>query len=102
MTFLSNPATTPFILGAALYIGDASLHMGADLTQFEALLARGASLSDWAAWLVSSAAPAVLWGLLVIAIVSAAIGYVLAVLGWRFWLVHKWRTRGRKRASTAA
>ena len=79
MTFLSNPATTPFILAASLYIGNATLHLGADMSQFEALLARGASIGDWLGWLVSSAAPAMLWGLFVISVVAASLGYVLAV-----------------------
>lgn len=102
MTFLSNPVTTPFILAGAIYIGDASLHLGADLGQFEALIQRGAPLVDWASWLLSSAAPAMLWGLFVIAAVSAVIGYLLAVAGWRYWLVRKWRARARVRGGSAA
>jgi uncharacterized protein len=99
MTFLSNPATTPFILAASLYIGNATLHLGADISQFEALLARGASIGDWLGWLVSSAAPAMLWGLFVISVVAASLGYVLAVWGWRYWLIRKWRLRRRTRRS---
>lgn len=98
MTFLSNPATTPLIIAGALFIGNATLHVGADLTQFSALMSRGASLGDWAAWLFSSAAPALLWGLFVIAVCSAAFGYVVAVFGWRFWQIRKWRTRRRRSA----
>jgi uncharacterized protein (DUF2062 family) len=101
MTFLSNPATTPFILAASLYIGNATLNLGADLTQFEALLSRNASISAWADWVVSSAAPALLWGLFVIATVSAAIGYVIAVAVWRWWLVRKWRARRQHRRAAA-
>lgn len=100
MTFLSNPATTPFILAASIYIGNSALNLGADVTQFEALIARNASLSDWAAWLVSSAAPAMLTGLFLIALLSAVVGYVIAAIGWRLWLQRKWKARAlRKRVA---
>jgi len=98
MTFLSNPATTPFILAASLYVGNATLRLGADVTQFEALIGRNASLGEWMTWLLSSAAPAMLWGLFIIAISTAIVGYVLAALGWRIFIVRKWRSRRSKGA----
>lgn len=101
MTFLSNPLTTPLLLAAALYIGDATLHMGADLSQFEALLARGASLGDWFSWLLSSAAPALLWGLMVISFVAALCGYILASILWRLWIIRRWRRRGKRTLTLA-
>lgn len=97
MTFLSNPVTTPFLLAAALFIGDATLHLGADMSQFQALMDRHASLVDWVHWFVSSAAPALIVGLLVIAGAAACIGYVLAIWGWRLWLARKWRLRAKAR-----
>lgn len=100
MTFLSNPATTPFILAASIYIGNSALNLGADVSQFEALIERNAPLSAWAEWLVSSAAPAMLTGLFLIALLSAVIGYVLAAIGWRIWLQRKWKARSlRKRTA---
>lgn len=102
MTFLSNPVTTPFILAASFYIGETTLHFGADLSQFQALLDRNASLVDWAAWLLSSAAPAMLWGLFVISVVAAAIGYLVATWGWRLWLVRKWHSRHKNRTQPLA
>jgi uncharacterized protein (DUF2062 family) len=97
MTFLSNPATTPFILVASIYIGNSALNMGADVTQFEALIERNAPLSAWADWLVSSAAPAMLTGLFLIALLSAVIGYVIAAVSWRIWLSRKWKARAHRR-----
>lgn len=97
MTFLSNPATTPFILAASIYIGNSALNLGADVTQFEALIERNAPLSAWAEWLVSSAAPAMLTGLFLIALLSAVVGYVFAAIGWRIWLQRKWKARARRR-----
>src|SRR5918997_4887922 len=57
MTFLSNPATTPFILVASLFVGN-TLGFRADISAFNALYQRGASAEDWFAWLFSDAAPA--------------------------------------------
>ena len=100
MTFLSNPITTPFLLAGALFIGNATLNLGADLSQFEALMSRHASLKSWAEWFFSSAAPALLWGLFVIAVLAALLGYVIAVWAWRIWLIRKWQTRRRTRQAT--
>jgi hypothetical protein len=92
MTFLSNPATTPFIVAASIYLGN-SLGYHADLTTFYALMERHAGLGDWASWLVSDAAPALLIGLFVISTVVAAIGYVVTSFFWRWWVGRKRQTR---------
>lgn len=92
MTFLSNPATTPLILASSIWIGN-RLGYHADLSTFHALYQRGAGMYDWAHWLLSDAAPALAMGLFVISTVVAAIGYVLAVWFWRFWIGRKHRSR---------
>jgi uncharacterized protein len=92
MTFLSNPATTPFILVASMFVGN-SLGFHADTTAFYDLYESSASAGEWLAWLASSAAPALLCGLLVIAFLAAAIGYVVADLAWRWWQGRKWKRR---------
>jgi uncharacterized protein (DUF2062 family) len=92
MTFLSNPATTPFFLGASILVGN-KLGFHADLATFSALYERGASLSDWLAWLLSDAAPAVICGLFIIAAVSASVGYGVSIVVWRWWVRRKWRRR---------
>lgn len=97
MTFLSNPATTPLILAASIYIGN-KLGFHADLTTFYGLYESGASLRQWAYWLLSDAAPALLIGLFVISVVSAAIGYLIASFGWRWWIGRKHRARGARPA----
>jgi uncharacterized protein (DUF2062 family) len=96
MTFLSMPATTPFILAASVYIGNKVLHLGADVGRFQVLIANHASFSEWTTWLLSDAAPAMLTGLAIIAVVSASIGYVLAAGLWRWMLVRKWRRRSNR------
>jgi len=90
MTFLSNPATTPLIIAAAIYVGN-QLGFHADLSTFSGLYERGAPLRDWAYWLLSDAAPALMIGLFVIATLSAAIGYLVAAFGWRWWVGRKRR-----------
>ncbi|KPF79609.1 hypothetical protein IP83_16240 [Novosphingobium sp. AAP93] len=102
-TLLSNPATTPMILLAALWVGS-FLGLNADLATFQLLIDRGAGLGEWANWLVSSAAPAMVLGLLVISVVSAVIGYFASIVIWRWWTGRRRRLRvsrslaGAKRA----
>ncbi len=92
MTFLSNPATTPFILAASIWVGN---HLGfhADLSTFYALYESGAGARRWLYWLLSDAAPSLVLGLFVISVVTAAIGYLLSVWFWRGWIGHKHKAR---------
>jgi uncharacterized protein (DUF2062 family) len=100
LTFLSNPATTPLIIAASIYVGNA-FGYHADLKTFEVLYTNGAGLRQWTRWLLSDAAPALLFGLIVISTVAAAIGYLISAFVWRWWIGHKRRTR-RERPSGAA
>ena len=92
MTFVSNPATTPFFIIAALELGN-RLGFHADLASFQALSAARAPLRDWLAWLVSDAAPAMVSGLVLIGLGFAFAGYVLSLVVWRLWIGSKWRSR---------
>lgn len=92
MTFLSNPATTPFFLVAALNVGN-SLGFRADMTTFKELATTHASIGRWLAWLLSDAAPSMVLGLAVIAAVFAFAGYWISLVGWRWWVGHKWSQR---------
>ena len=95
MTFLTNPATTPFLLVASIWVGN-RLGFQADLASFHALYARGASVGDWFAWLFSDAAPALVSGLVIIALAAGAIGYFLSYFIWRWWIARKWRRRAHR------
>ena len=95
MTFLSNPATTPFIIGGSFIVGN-FLGFGGDPAAFRAMWERGASLREWAMLVASDAAPAALGGLLIVAVVAALVGYAVADVGWRWWQARKWRRRGRR------
>ena len=94
MPFLSNPATTPFFLVAAIALGN-KLGFHADLAAFNALYASGAGLSEWSAWLLSDAAPAMITGLFFIALGCAFVGYAVSIVVWRWWIGRKWRRRVR-------
>ena len=95
MTFLSNPATTPFILLASLEVGSL-LGFRTDVASFNALRASGASFGEWSAWLFSDAAPAIVSGLFIIAAAAGLLGYLLSILFWRWWQGKKWRRRARR------
>lgn len=102
MTFLSNPATTPFILGLSLYVGNILLGRSADVGRVMAMIDSHAGLREWAAWLFSETAPALIFGLFVVSVVSAAIGYLLAVWIWRLRTARKWFHRPLLRAQRRA
>ena len=92
MTFLSNPATTPFFLVAAVQVGN-RLGFHADLTTLEVLASTHASVGRWLAWLLSDAAPAMVTGLAVIAAIFAFAGFWVSLVGWRWWVGRKWVQR---------
>ena len=98
VTLFSNPATTPLILYASLYIGNRFVHSTADLATVSAMIEQRADLAEWVAWIGSAAAPALLVGLFVIAIVTASLGYLLASVGWGAWIWRKWARRTRVRS----
>jgi len=97
MTFLSNPATTPFLIAFSVYVGNITFGLHADVSTFYQLLDEGATLSQWSTWVLSDAAPAFLAGLFIVSVVSAVIGYVLSSVIWTLWLRQKWRLRLKAR-----
>jgi uncharacterized protein (DUF2062 family) len=98
MTFLSNPATTPFILYLSIIVGNRFIHSAVDVGTVMTMINNGASLAEWAAWLASAAAPALVVGLFVISVITAAVGYLISSCIWRAWISHKWNLRERHRA----
>jgi hypothetical protein len=94
MTFLSNPFTTPFILAASYMVGT-SVGVGGQ----SGVPGREASVGDWFAWLFSDAALATVTGLLIIATVSAIVGYFASILIWRLWQGRRWKGRRWRRRS---
>ncbi|MEL0253626.1 MAG: DUF2062 domain-containing protein, partial [Novosphingobium sp.] len=64
-----------------------------------AMVTKGAGLGEWLSWLGSDAAPSLIIGLFLISIVSAAVGYVISALGWRWWTAHKRKVRKLRAAA---
>jgi uncharacterized protein (DUF2062 family) len=91
MTFLTNPFTTPFLLGASWWLGS-TLGFGGH----KAFPARNANIEEWVAWLFSDAALATVSGLFIIATVTAIVSYFISILIWRWWTGHKWRRRNNR------
>jgi len=81
MTFLSNPLTTPFIVGMALEVGS-GLGYNSDIRVFRQLYNSSASIGEWLSWLASEAAPGMVVGLAVISCIAAAIGYLVSSFIW--------------------
>ena len=98
MTFLTNPLTTPFLIAAAIPVGNL-LGFHADSAAVMEKYARGAPIGEWLTWFFSDAAPALISGLFIIAVVSGAIGYFLSVFIWRWWTARKWRRRAQRNAA---
>jgi uncharacterized protein len=96
VTFITNPFTYPFWVVAANRLGSLILRVDA-LTPTRALnegLASPAWL--WWSWFVREAGVTA-FGFAVIGILSAAIGYLVAAFGWRWWVAHKWSVRRAER-----
>jgi uncharacterized protein len=94
MTFLSNPATTPLFLVAAIGIGN-RLGFHADIATFQVLATTHASVGRWLTWLASDAAPAMISGLAIIGAIFAFAGYWVSLVAWRWWVARKWQQRVR-------
>ncbi|MET0241675.1 MAG: DUF2062 domain-containing protein [Sphingobium sp.] len=97
MTFLSNPATTPLIIGLSLYVGNAMMGRTADVSGFVNLIERHADWREWLGWLLSETAPALILGLFVVSAVSAVVGYFIASIAWRARIAAKWQARALDR-----
>ena len=91
-TLVSNPATAPFIIVAAVYVGNA-FGAHADMASFMMLYHQGASLREWIAWMMTDAAPAIVLGLFVLSIVTSSIGYIVTSFIWRDVVARKRRQR---------
>ena len=93
MTFLTNPATTPFVLAASYFVGS-GLGFGGQ----KGVPGRDASIGEWFTWLFSDAALATVSGLFVIAVAASLLSYLAAIGIWRWWTARKWRRRAAPRA----
>ena len=105
MTFVTNPATTPAIWIAAYWVG--SWLLRADAATMVAPVSTAIEQTDLQRFLewLTQAGYETAFGLVVIAVVSAALSYVLSGWIWRAMVARKWsrrlRNRRRQRLSPA-
>jgi len=98
-TIITNPFTTPLIWVAAYWVGSWLLRIDASMPVkplSSTVVDDGGwedKLMSWARWALSDAAPPTVLGLVVISVIGAVIGYVIATFMWRQWIAHKWRHR---------
>ncbi|WP_313534847.1 DUF2062 domain-containing protein [Sphingomonas sp.] len=92
-TFLTNPFTTPPLWIAAYGLGSWMLgvHVGRDVFEGDA--------AAWLGWLVHHGGPALLTGLVTLAVAFAVLGYVGSGLLWRWWIVRKRKRRLQHRGT---
>jgi uncharacterized protein (DUF2062 family) len=102
-TFVTNPFTTPLIWGAAYWLGSLLLRIDAATVVAPVNTAiERTDLQETLMWLTQKGIE-IAFGLVVIAVVSAAISYVASVWVWRWWTARKWsRRRARRRAAPAS
>jgi len=97
ITWLINPFTIAPFYYAAYLVGTALLHLGAISPVPHITHPAAGQAASWAAWLVETSGPLVL-GILVMAVIIASTGYLVASFGWRWNIGRKWRARAAKRA----
>jgi uncharacterized protein (DUF2062 family) len=100
-TWFTNPVTiipvymVAFKLGS-LVTGDAGAPMP------DAVLTLGGGITEWIptllAWMAAMGKPFAV-GLVLLAVILAALGYVAVLAGWRLYVVLAWRRRRRLRES---
>ena len=104
-TFVTNPFTTPFIWVVAYKVGSWLLHVDAmTVVQPVARTMQQTQFDHMLQWL-TGATLVTAFGLVIIAIVSAAVSYLLTSFTWRWWIAHKRKTQlhhARLRAEEAA
>jgi len=101
-TFITNPFTYPFWIAIANQIGKSMLQVEpgtARSTVHEVVDTQFLSeVAQWLGWLGREAA-VTFFGFAVLAIVFAAVGYVVSSFGWRWWIGRKRQAELAKRQS---
>ena len=91
-TFVTNPFTTPFIWALSYKIGGLILHVDSKTGGAVDTLFRLTDFWSVLQWLTAEG-KVLAFGLVVVAVISASVSYLLAGFGWRLWI-------GRKRRAT--
>lgn len=92
-TFVTNPFTTPFIWLVAYKVGAWLLHVDAmTVVQPVARTMQQTEFDHMLQWL-TGATLVTAFGLVIIAVISAAVSYLVTSFVWRWWVGHKRRNR---------
>ena len=94
-TLVVNPLTIPPMYYAAYRIGSWELHHDAPLVNPAAAERFSSELGRLLFWLHEASGPIAV-GILTIAAIAAAIGYLGASLAWGFWSRSRWEQRRRQ------
>lgn len=98
-TFVTNPVTTPLIWVFSYKIGSWLLQVDAMTVVAPVNTAiQHSQFDDMLQWL-TGATLVTAFGLVVVAVVAAAISYLATSFGWRWWIAHKRRVRIEKMRS---
>lgn len=95
-TLIVNPLTIPAMYYAAYRIGSWELHHEGPLVDKAAAARFSSEIGRMLFWLHHASGPIAI-GILTIAVVLAASGYLAATLVWRFWSHSRWLQRGQTR-----
>jgi uncharacterized protein (DUF2062 family) len=102
MTFITNPATTPAIWVAAYWVGKWLLRIDAATIVAPVNTAiEQTDLQHFLEWL-TGATMVTAFGLVVIALVSSTISYVVSGWIWRAMVARKWKRRRHRRRQPSA
>ena len=96
VTFVSNPLTTPLIWILAYKLGSFILRV--DAMTYGQPLSTAVHVSpagEWLQWL-TGAATITAFGLVVLSVLCAAVGYLVSAWGWRWWIATKRRRTHRR------
>lgn len=96
-TLVVNPLTIPAMYYAAYRIGSWELHHDATLVNPAAAERFSSELSRLLFWIHQASGPIAL-GILTMAAVLAAAGYLSGAIAWGFWSRSRWRQRHRPKA----
>jgi uncharacterized protein (DUF2062 family) len=101
-TFVTNPFTTPLIWVGAYELGSYLLRVDSLLytSPLDSFL-RVTDLWSFLSWLTAEGKVLAL-GLVVLAIVAAALSFLLTSFLWRWWIARKWRARVDQAAGRGA
>jgi uncharacterized protein (DUF2062 family) len=104
-TFITNPFTTPALWVAAYWVGSWLLHIDAATVVAPVNTAiEQTDLQRFLEWLTGATAVTA-FGLIVIAVIAAALSYVVSSFGWRYVIARRWarrKNRNRRRAQGPA